>query len=96
MIVHSDNEQRDANSGQTWRELYEAAILELDPQRLHERIEDAQAAIADRVMVVLATDDCDQNEEKTLATAHLVLEELKRLYEPDFHNPLRPFEGRAA
>ena len=32
-----------------WRELYKAAILELDPVALHKRIEAAHAAIRQRI-----------------------------------------------
>jgi len=34
----------------SWRELYKAAILELDPVALHKRIEAAHAAIQQRIL----------------------------------------------
>ncbi|HKN16389.1 MAG TPA: hypothetical protein VJX47_05585 [Candidatus Sulfotelmatobacter sp.] len=42
-----------------WRKLYEAAMLELDPKKLQERIEAAHAALQQCAQELLVADDRD-------------------------------------
>ena len=47
-----------------WRELYKAAILELDPVALHKRIEAAHAAIRQRISELHSNYDGNSGEEQ--------------------------------
>ena len=44
-----------------WRELYECAILDLDPSKLRGRITEARHAILDRAEEILTRPSCDEH-----------------------------------
>ena len=44
-----------------WRQLYECAILELDPNKLLGRITEARHAILDRAEEILTRPSCDEH-----------------------------------
>ena len=70
------------DSEQSWRQLYLAALFELDPDRLRQRIATAQQAIGKRTLA-LARAGGSQSEQKALGNAHLALDELKRIHQVD-------------
>jgi hypothetical protein len=45
-----------------WRQLYECAILELDPSKLRGRITEARHAILDRAEEILTRPSCDEHQ----------------------------------
>jgi len=55
-----------ANTGnrasQLWRTVYEAAVLELDPDKLPQRMTDAQQAIIDRMEDLNRSEDVPESE----------------------------------
>ncbi len=48
-------------SASGWRQLYECAILELDPSKLPGRITEARHAILDRAEEILTCRSCDEH-----------------------------------
>lgn len=56
----SDGRSQDEHS---WKRLYEAALLELDPNLLPQRIADAEKAIRERALALFQTNG-DNNSEK--------------------------------
>ena len=70
----------EANTGNRasphWRDLFEAAILEIDVQRLPQRIDQAQNAIMDRVEDL--NHSCDSSESHALMDALNVLRDLRK------------------
>jgi hypothetical protein len=70
-------------SEQSWRQLYLAALFELDPDRLPQRIADAEQSIGERALALARTDGDKQSEQKALGNAHLALDELKRIHQVD-------------
>lgn len=64
---------------QKWKQLYEAALLELDPKLLPQRIADAQKAIGERAMTLLQENGHNHSEKEALASAHAALDDLKRI-----------------
>ena len=64
-----------------WKRLYEAALLEFDPKLLHQRIADAQKAIGERTMALLQETGHDHSEKEALASAHVALNDLKRIHQ---------------
>jgi hypothetical protein len=70
-------------SEQPWRALYVAVLFELDSDLLPQRIVDAQKAIGERVLALAGAGDDTKSEEKSLANAHAVLDELKRIYQAE-------------
>lgn len=73
-------EFRQVDDRLSWRSFYEPALCELDPHALPQRIVDAQKAIADCALALLRANIDNKREKEILANAHLVLEDLKRLY----------------
>jgi multidrug resistance efflux pump len=69
----------DSASEQSWNQLYEAALLELDPSVLPQRIADAQKAIGERALALLRKNGHNHSEKAALASAHALLEDLKRI-----------------
>jgi len=63
-------------SVQSWRLLYEAALLEFDPIKLSERIAAAKKAMA-KEAVILIREGSDSSERHALEDAMQVLERLK-------------------
>ena len=61
--------------GTNWLKLYEAAILEINPDKLVTRIGEAEHAIAQRESLV----DTTELERRKLADARLLLETLSRI-----------------
>jgi hypothetical protein len=59
-----------------WRQLYECAILELDPIKLRGRITEARHAILDRAEEILTRPSCD--EQHALITAPRALRLLEQ------------------
>jgi hypothetical protein len=74
------------NKPATWRQLYEAALLELDPELLPQRIANAQEAIGERALALPANGD-NNSEIDALSDARVALDDLKRIYQ---------IEGRVA
>jgi hypothetical protein len=62
-----------------WKQLYQAALFELNPSLLLPKIADAQKAIFERSLA-LEEDETDRSEKKSLANAHTVLNELRTMY----------------
>jgi len=60
-----------------WRQLYEAAVLGLDPTKIQDRIEEAEKAIAKRAIAVMR-EGGDGAEGEALANAMQALIDLKR------------------
>ena len=60
-----------------WRKLYEAAVLELDPTKIQQRIAEAEKAIAKRALAVMR-EGGDGAEREALANAMQTLDDLKR------------------
>ena len=60
-----------------WRQLYEAAVLELDPTKIQQRIAEAEKAIAKRALAVMR-EGGDGAERETLVHAMQALDDLKR------------------
>ena len=60
-----------------WRQLYEAAVLEPDPTKIQDRIEEAEKAIAKRAIAVMR-EGGDGAEREALANAMQALSDLKR------------------
>lgn len=65
---------------QSWRLLYESAILELDTRVIPQRIEEAQRAIGERAIAILRDSNAPKAEQQDLAGAYLALDQLKRIY----------------
>ena len=62
-----------------WRQLYEAAVLGLDPTKIQDRIEEAEKAIAKRAIAVMREGGDDRAAEReALANAMQALTDLKR------------------
>lgn len=64
-----------------WKQLYEAALLELDPKLLPHRIADAQKAIAERAMALLQENGHNHSEKEALTSAYVALTDLQRMNE---------------
>jgi len=60
-----------------WRHLYEAAVLELDPTKIQQRIAEAEKAIAKRALAVMR-EGGNGAEREALANAMQALSDLKR------------------
>jgi hypothetical protein len=71
--------------GHSWRQLYEAAVLELNQDLFPRRIAEAQKAIADRTLTLVRSNVDDQLEKEALANARLALQSLERTRRPDGH-----------
>ncbi len=63
-----------------WRRLYQAPLLELDMDRLFQRIADAEKAIDERTAELLLSNGSGAAENENLASAQMVLNDLKRIY----------------
>ncbi len=59
-----------------WRQLYEAAVLEIDPTKIQQRVAEAEKAIAKRALAVMR-EGGDGGEREALANAMQALD-LKR------------------
>jgi hypothetical protein len=70
-------------SEQSWRQLYLAALFELAPDRLPQRIADAQHTMGKRTLALARAGGDDQSEQKAWGNAHLALDELKRIHQVD-------------
>ncbi len=57
--------------GATWQDLYTAALIELDHEKLNTRIEDAERAIAVRYVSLDPTQDADEAQRLADATRGL-------------------------
>jgi len=68
---------------QAWEQLYETALLELDTNLLPQRIADAEKAIRERALALFQTNGDNNSEKEALGDAHLVLNDLKRIYLAD-------------
>jgi hypothetical protein len=71
-----------------WRKLFQAAILELDPVQLHERIEAASAAMQQRVEKLMGNYDGDSREERQAILD--ALHTLRTLRRVEFLSPEEP------
>ena len=79
----SDGLKQEAES---WRQLYEAAMLELDPEKLPERIAEAQKAIEKRVLFLARERASSKAEKDALVDAHVAMDELKRIHQAGSRN----------
>ena len=68
---------------QSWKRLYETALLEKDTMLLHQRIAEAKKAIAERALVLLRENGHNHSEKEALVGANVVLDDLKRIYQTD-------------
>ena len=68
---------------QSWKRLYETALLEKDTMLLHQRIAEAKKAIAERTLVLLSENGHNHSEKEALVSANVVLDDLKRIYQTD-------------
>jgi hypothetical protein len=57
------------NDGMEWRKLYQAAMLELRPEHLRPRIDDAERAILQRVAEIKTADSDSTEESRELTDA---------------------------
>jgi hypothetical protein len=64
-----------------WKQLYEAALLELDRKLLPSRIAAAQKAIGERASTLLPGNGDSNQEREVLRNAHILLDDLKRIYQ---------------
>jgi hypothetical protein len=64
---------------QSWKHLYEAALLEFDPHMLHQKIAEAQKAIGERALALLRANGNTDSEKKALVDARVALNDLKRI-----------------
>ena len=78
-----------------WKQLYEAALFELDPKVLVDKIVDAEKAIGERALALLRENGHNHSEKKTLAKAYVALDELKRIHETA-DRTLKDIQGRMA
>jgi hypothetical protein len=82
---------------QAWWELYQSAMVELNPVELQARIEDAQTAVNQRIEELASRNDLESMEERQkLYQAHQNLQTLRRLECPAPGNatpPQRPQES---
>ena len=71
----------EANTGKGapphWRVLYQAAVLEIDINKLPQRIAEAQSAIMDQIEDL--NHSCDGSESQALTDALNVLRDLRRI-----------------
>ena len=63
-----------------WYTLYEAALLELDQDKLPQRITEAQDAVMERI-IVLDGRNCGGSESEALMNALSVLRDLQKMWE---------------
>jgi hypothetical protein len=68
---------------QMWKQLYVTAVLELDPERVLQKIGDAQKAISERALALMRINQDESSEKQELANAHTVLDGLKRIHRTD-------------
>jgi hypothetical protein len=64
---------------QPWTDLYRAALLELDSEKLHQRIADATTAIHMRVEVLMLDSGGTPEERQALSDALRALNTLRRM-----------------
>ncbi len=75
-----------AQEAQSWKQLYEAAMLELDRDELPRRIEEAQKAIQGRVLALSRENGNSAPEKDDLADAQVVLDDLTRIHQAEQRN----------
>ena len=63
---------------QNWEETYRAAVLELDPDKLFDRIREAQAALVERLQQ-LQQSEIHNSERIRIEDAILILDMLRRV-----------------
>src|SRR3989442_1440300 len=73
-VMNTDDEEVNLTA---WRQLYQAAVLGLDPTKIQDRIEEAEKAIAKRALAVMR-EGADGAEREALANAMQALSDLKR------------------
>ncbi|HZR55883.1 MAG TPA: hypothetical protein VFA74_03345 [Terriglobales bacterium] len=65
---------------QPWLDLYHAALLEVDPEKLRQRITDATTAIHMRIEVLMLDSGGTAEERQALSDAMRTLNSLRRMY----------------
>lgn len=65
-----------SHDGSAWRDLYTAALFELDSEKIPNRIKEAENAIVSRVQQLFSVDS-DDREQKLLAAALMALQALR-------------------
>jgi hypothetical protein len=68
----------------SWRELYLAALFEVDRHEMHNRIDEAERAIINRTRQLFAS-TCDAGERHSLNAALEALRALRGCVEPKLH-----------
>jgi hypothetical protein len=71
---------------ESWRQLYEAAMLEIDREKLLKRIAEAQKAIEERVLSLARKGLGSEAEKDALVDAHVAMDELKRIHQAGRRN----------
>ena len=82
--VNANNEF--PRNSQSWKRLYEAAILETNLDAISGRIAEARAAVTNRLSLLLQDSGTWEAEKEALANALVVLEDLQRMYVSDVHS----------
>jgi hypothetical protein len=80
------------NYGMEWKELYQAAMLELRPEHLRPRIDQAEAAILRRISEIRSDDSDSAEESRDLTDA---LRGLRVLASTECESPLSISSGPA-
>ena len=68
-------------NGTSWKQFYEAALLEVDSKLLPQRIAEAQKVIAERNAILQSKGEYN-SEIEALRNAHILLDDLNRIYCP--------------
>lgn len=78
-----------------WKQLYRAALFELDPKLLPTKIADAQKSMGERALAMLRENGHNHLEKEALARAFVALDDLKRIHQTA-DRTLKDIQGRAA
>ena len=72
-------------NAQSWKRLYEDAIVEINFDALPRKIVEAQTAVTNRTSLLLR-ENGDDAEKEALANAMIILEDLQRMYASEVHS----------
>ena len=82
-------------NAQSWKRLYEAAILEVNEDTLLRRINAAHKAVTERTLDLLRGGADNKRESEDLMNATGVLDDLKRMYHSDGEGKVRHLDGNS-
>ena len=74
---HTDHARSPRSAKQDWEKLYRAAVLESDPSKVLQRIEDAEAAILERSRVLSKPPGNNEKEQDAITRALHILSLLR-------------------